>query len=419
MGKYPNMLPGINQSFSVLSLNSKTLVYATLLLAGLLACPTRASDWYRWRGPDANGISRETGWLVKWPDAGPRQLWKTSVGTGFSSMTVSGGRVYTMGNANNTDTIYCFDAKTGAPVWKHPYPTELDPKYYEGGPSATPAVDGDRVYAMSKKGDLFCLNSASGETVWSRNVHKELGAEIPTWGFAGSALVEGDLLILDVGSAGAALNKQTGKTVWFSGKGPSGYSTPVPFNSGQDRCVAILGSKALVAVKVADGKPLWSFPWVTLYDVNAADPVIADGKAFISSGYDHGCALLDISGGKPALLWQNKNMRNHFSSSVLWNGSIYGVDENELKCLALDTGEVKWSERTFGKGSVTLADGKLIALGEKGELFVADASPQVFKPVSRAQVLGGKCWTAPVLADGRIYCRNAKGDVVCLDVGGK
>ncbi len=407
----------------------KTTQSLGLLFLGILAilpCPAaRAEDWFRWRGPDLNGISRETGWLAKWPDEGPKRLWKASVGTGFSSVSVSRGHLYTMGNdGKDTDTVYCFDAVTGAQLWKHPYLCLLDPKFYEGGTSATPTVDGDHVYTLSRKGDLFCFNAADGRVVWSKNVHGDLGNDIPTWGFAGSPLVEGDLLILNVGAAGTALDKNTGKVVWHSDTGASGYATPVPFDSGGERTIAIMASEAIDAVKPSDGALIWSFPWKTLYDVNAADPIISAGKMFISSGYGHGSALLDISGNKPAVLWQNKNFRNHINSSVFWQGYLYGVDDvsnskYELKCLAWDTGEVKWSEPKFGKGSLIIADGKIIGLGDKGELMVAEASPKEFKPISRAQVLGGKSWTTPVLSNGRIYCRNAKGDLVCLDVSGK
>jgi outer membrane protein assembly factor BamB len=383
------------------------------------AATAKAEDWNRYRGPNLNGISKETGWQANWPVEGPKRLWKASVGVGFSSVTVSQGHVYTIGNADDTDTVFCFDAVSGKPVWKHPYPCKLDPKYYEGGPSSTPTVDGDRVYTMSKKGDLLCLNSSNGEVVWSKNVHDELGAQEPTWGFAGSPLVEGDKLILNVGEAGTAFDKKTGKLIWTSGKGVSGYSTPVPFDQGKQRCVAIMAAKSVIAVKVADGKEVWSYPWETTYDVNAANPIISDGRIFISSGYGHGCALLDISKDKPAKIWENKNMRNHFASSILWKGSIYGVDENELKCLTWDNGEVKWGEKKFGKGSLMMADGKIIGLSEKGELMVAEATPAAFKPVSQAQVLGGKCWSVPVLSNGKVYCRNAKGDLVCLDVSGK
>lgn len=372
-----------------------------------------------------NGISTETGWQANWPDDGPKQLWKAEVGTGFSSMAVSQGRVYTMGNdGEKTDTVYCFDAATGAGVWKHSYASPLDPHYYEGGPSATPTVDGDRVYTLDRKGDLLCLDAAKGDLIWSKNVHRDWGDEIPDWGFASSPLVEGDLLILNVGSAGMGVNKKTGELAWHSATTVAGYSTPIIFDAGSARVAVMLCKQTVEAFNPEDGKSAWSYPWKTEYDVNAATPIYFDGKLFVSSGYEHGSALLHISSGKPVLVWQNKNFRNHIASSVLWQGYLYGVDdisntEYALKCVSWDTGEVKWTDPKFGKGTLIIAGGKILGLSDKGVLMVAEPSPAGFKPISQAQVLGGKCWTTPVLANGRIYCRNAKGDLICLDVSGK
>jgi len=378
-----------------------------------------AADWPYFRGPDHNGISKETGWSAQWPASGPKQLWKAKVGMGFSTLSVSKGRVYTTGNTSDTDSVFCFDANTGKELWKHSYAAPLDPKYYEGGTSATPVVDGDRVYTLSKRGIIHCLDAAKGTVVWTKNLAEELKAEMPEWGFAGSVLIQGDLAILNIGSQGVAMDKKTGKVAWSSGTGVSGYSTAVPVDLGGERVVLLALKDTVAALKVKDGKELWHFPWKTQYDVNAADPILLDGKVFVSSGYNHGAGVFDISQQPPKQVWQNKNMRNHMASSVLWQGHLYGVDENQLRCINFDTGEVKWTEKASGKGSLMMADSKLIVLSERGELMVADATPTAFKPISRAQVIGGKCWSAPVLANGKIYCRTGPGDVVCVDVSGK
>ncbi len=381
----------------------------------------QAADWFRWRGPDFNGVSKEKGWLATWPAEGPKQLWKANVGIGFSSVSVSNGRVYTMGNANEQDSVFCFDAETGKEIWKHSYPCPLDPKFYDGGSSVTPTVDGDRVFTLSRKGDLFCLDAKTGKVVWSKNLPQELGVEIPTWGFAGSPFVEKNVLLLNIGSHGTALDKTTGKVIWTSDKTPSGYSTAVPADFAGQRSAVFAGAKSIFAVAIKDGKKLWEHEWKTSYDVNAADPIIVGDKVFISSGYDHGCALLQIKDGKATVLWENKNMRNQLNSSVLLNGFLYGFDGNtgpkaDLKCLEFETGKVKWTQAKLGAGALMAADGKLIIQTDPGELIIAEATPESFKPISRAQVLGGKNWTTPVLANGKIYCRNSKGDLVCLDV---
>jgi len=324
-----------------------------------------------------------------------------------------------MGNVNDTDTVFCFDAATGKEIWKHSYPCPLDAKNHEGGPHATPTVDGDRVYTCSSSAEIFCLDAAQGTVVWSKKLAQELGVKKPTWAYASSVLVEGDLLLVNVASAGTALSKQDGSVVWSNGKDVANYSTPVPFDAGGKRAVALFTKDHIAALRVADGKELWRYPWKTDYDINAADPVLSGNEVFISSGYNHGAALLKITDNTPTVVWQNKNMRNHFNSCVLWQEHLYGVDEKELRCIVWKTGEVKWGDPKFGKGSLMLAGGKLVGLGERGELLIAEATPEAFKPLARAQVLGGRCWTTPVLAHGHIYCRNAAGDVVCLDVSGK
>lgn len=395
-----------------------------LALFGFVICFAsilHANDWPHWRGPNFNGISSETGWTTKWPAEGPKQLWKASVGTGFSSMSVVGNHVYTMGNSADQDTVFCFDAASGKVVWKHSYACALDPKYYEGGPSVTPTVAGNRVFTLSRKGDVFCLDANSGKVVWNKNVAKEVGAEIPTWGLAGSPYVEKDRVYLNVGAAGTCLDAKTGNVIWKSGTEAAGYSTPEPATFDGKDCLIIMAKKTVVAVDKKDGHALWTYPWETQYDVNATQPIVDGNKVFISSGYGHGCALLDVKDNKPTKVWENKNLRNHINSSVLQEQFLYGFDGDAnhgsgFVCLAMGSGDVKWKNEQYKTGSLMVANHKLIILSDKGELIIAEVSPDGFKALAQAQVLGGRCWTQPVLANGRIYCRNAKGDLVCLDV---
>jgi outer membrane protein assembly factor BamB len=400
---------------------NQSLVAALALI--VITFRTHADDWPNFRGPNHNGISTESGWVAKWPADGPPILWKFSAGTGFSSVTVAKGRAYTMGNESDVDTVFCLDAETGKVVWKHSYPCPADPHFYEGGTSSTPTIDGDRVYTMSKKGDLFCFAADDGKIIWSKNIAQELSLDSPQWGFASSALVQGNLLLLNVGAYGTALDKSTGKVIWNSGSAASGYSSPVPYSAAGKPAFAVLTGSGAAGVDVATGAQLWQFPLKGDYNLYIADPIIAQGQVFISAMYAQTGALLQINGGNAKAVWQNDNMRNQLCSSVLVDGYLYGIDgragptsDAGLKCVDWPTGSVKWSFPDVGGGALTVADGKIIALSDKGELFAAAASPQSFSPISRAQVLGGRCWTVPTLANGRIYCRNAKGTVVCLDV---
>ena len=398
---------------------------ALVLITGLwLAAPSlSADDWPRWRGPDMTGLSREKGWTADWPKEGPKLLWRANVATGFSAVAVAQGCLFTLGNSNETEIVWCLDAATGRQLWRHSYACPSDPQYHEGGPGATPTLDGARVYTLGKRGHLFCLEAATGKVVWQRNVTNELGAVKPRWGFAGSPLFVGDLLILNAGAAGGALDRQTGKAVWNSGTNAAGYATPVPYSADGERCVAIFAAKALVGVRVRDGRVLWRHPWETKWDINAVDPIPVGQRFFVSS-FDRGGALLDVSDRPPKIVWENREMLNNFNSCVHLNGFLYGVNGHfdhpyrDLRCLDAATGEVKWKYESLGLGSLMAADGKLIVLSDKGELVVAEATPIGFKPLARAHVLGGKCWTVPVLANGRIYCRNATGTLICLDVRG-
>jgi outer membrane protein assembly factor BamB len=392
----------------------------------LLLCATARADWPQYRGPSQNGVSAEKAFNAAAANA-PAVLWKANVGKGISSVTVLGGRAYTMGNTNGTDNVYCFDAKSGRELWRQQFTVSLDPKLFEGGPRSTPSVDGTRVYILSHTGDLRCLDAANGRKIWERNLVREFGGRRPDWGYSGSPLLTGSVVICDAGGPGAstvALDKLTGSVVWKSGSDEPGYATPVLAELAGQATVVSFRAAALVGCEPKSGKELWRFPWKTSYDINAATPlVIGADKIFISSGYNTGCALVQIARGQANQLWRNKNLRAHFNSPVTANGSIFGIDGNagggNLVCLETATGARRWEEKSVKGGAMILADGKLIILTEKGELVICEASPAGFRPLSRSRVLEHRCWAQPTLDAGRLFLRNNEGDLVCLDVSAK
>jgi outer membrane protein assembly factor BamB len=379
-----------------------------------------AVDWPQWRGINRDGISSEEISPASWGKDGPKQLWRKEVGTGVSSVVVRGGHLYTMGNKGGTDVVFCLDASTGAEIWRHTYSQGVEARQFEGGPAGTPTVDGDRVYTLSHEGDLFCLSAASGKVLWSKNLQKDFGGIRQKWGYSGSPLVDGDLVILDAGGPGAstvALDKITGAVKWKAGNDGAGYSSPVAFDLGGVRSIVIFKADALVGLNSANGQELWRYPWQTKYDVNAPTPIVSDNKIFITSGYDTGCALLQVRPGKVTEIWRNKNLRSQLASPVLVQGYIYGIDGNvgkgELRCLELANGAIKWKQK-IGGGTLIAAGGYLLVLSERGELIVVEASPTNYREVARAQVLGGHCWVTPAVANGKIYCKNNQGSLVCL-----
>ena len=374
-------------------------------------------DWPRWRGPSLNGISTEKNWSSDW-GSGPKVAWRGNVGLGYSSVVVADGRLFTQGNIRDQDTVYCLDAVTGKEIWKHTYAEKTDPKYYQGGTSATPTVDGKVVITVAKSGLTHCLDVATGRMLWKQDVLRAIGAKKPTWGLAGSALVIGNAIYLNAGSNGVALNKQTGAVIWKSGNGAAGYSTPVPYRTQTGFALAMFSEKAVVGVDSTNGRRLWQYPWVTKYDMNAPDPIIVGRHMFITSGYGHGGALLEFTNAGPRKVWENKNMRAQMNGPILIGQHLYGIDGDArrftLKCIELATGKEVWKGDNIS--GLMAADGKLICQGETGTLYIVAASPKSYRKLAQANVFRDVSWSTPVLANGRIYCRGGKGSLVCLDV---
>jgi outer membrane protein assembly factor BamB len=390
-------------------------------VAGLaLITTTPAGDWPHWRGPDNNGTSPET-IQVQWPENGPKVLWTAGVGTGMSSVSVSQGRAYTMGNTNGEDTVWCLEAKTGKEVWKHSYPARLDPQYYDGGPGSTPTVFEGQVFTISKWGDVFCFDAVKGSVIWSEKLWN-YGIRSNRWGFAGSPVIYRDLVILNAGTSGAALERATGRMAWFNGTNVAGYATP-QFFEGPGNPVLIFGAKNLYAVDPVTGQERWRFPFETGYDVNNTDPIIQGNRILLTS-YSHGCTLIEVR-EKPEVVYEDKKaLRSHLSPGIVIGEYLYSFNgeaktTTDFRCLHFSTGEVKWTVKEPKNGSLISASGKLLILNEKGELIAAEPSPDSFKPLARTQVIDGLCWTPPSLANGCLFVRNSKGKVVCLDLGTK
>jgi len=381
-----------------------------------------STAWPNWRGPNHDGISRETDWTAAWPDAGPKTVWTKQIGIGFSSMAVVNHRVYAMGHTSGQETVWCLNAETGEEIWKHSYKGKLVNNLHEGGPCATPTVDGELVYTVGREGQLFCLKANTGKPVWAKSLPSELGVKLPAWGFSCSPLVLGEKLIVEAGRT-VAFNKTTGGILWKTEKYKLGYGSPYAFKLDQQLLLAVLNNDCLMVVRADNGKVLARQRWTTKYATSAATPIVVDGQIFISTGYNQGCALFAFDGEKLKPVYDNRDMRNHFNNCVLWKGNLYGVDGQsnsgrlcKIVCMDFKTGNVKWAERAYGCGSLLIADGKLIILSDKGELVTAEATDAGFKKISSARVLEGKCWTVPVLSNGLIYCRNAAGKLVCVHV---
>lgn len=398
---------------------------ALSLTGGAGAADQVAAGWPQYRGPARTGISEETGLLKSWTDPGPKVVWKAPLGEGFSGISVVGDRLYTMYGAGEDDILASFSTADGKEVWK----LRVDKKWIDdvgNGPRATPTVYEDVVYALSGRGRLVAVKSASGEKIWETDLTEKAHAKIPHWGISTSPLVEDDMLILDAGGGGnksvVAVDRKTGAIRWTAYSDDPGYSAPLAVEIGGVRQVLSFAGSSLVSVTPADGKVLWSVPWKTPYNVNAAMPIfMPPDKVFISSSYDTGAAVYQVTKGASGFstteVWKSRVMKNHFNSSVFYKGYLYGFDDRNLKCIDAATGMEKWKQTGFNKGSLLLADGRLIIFSEQGLLAMAEASPDAYKEQGRAQILDGRTWTMPTLAGKKLYLRNEK-VMVALEMAG-
>lgn len=393
--------------------------------AGVDQANRTESDWPQWRGPRRDATSAETGLVREWPAGGPQVLWRVEVGEGYSGVTVSGGKLYTMWDEEGDQLLTCSDAATGELLWSTPVGADFQ-NGYGNGPRSTPLVDGDAVFATGTSGRLLVANRHSGEPIWEHDLVEELGARLPSYGYSSSPLVVGDKLLVETAGAGAAysaFDKLTGELLWASRDDHPAYSSPMLATlCGVDQ-VLFWSAGALHSVEPDTGRELWSHPWRT--DCPASGDPLGTGtpltrapdKLFLSSG--SGTALLHLAktaeGFQAHTDWESRVLRNDVNSSLLLGKHVYGFDGGTLKCIDVETGKTMWAKRGYRKGSLIAADGLLIVLGEGGELALVDADPEAFVERSRAPLLEGRNWTSPTLADGKLYLRNHE-ELVCVNM---
>lgn len=380
----------------------------------------RADDWPNWGGPHHDGKSKETGFSDVWPKAGLPIEWTHELGVGFSSMSVVGNRLLSMGHKDGIETVWCLDSLTGKVQWTHEYPSELIPNLHEGGPCPTPTVDGDRVYTVGKEGQLFCLSFDDGKVLWKKELQTELGVKLPEWGFSSSPFILDNQMILEGGRL-VSFDKRTGDKLWQTEIHEAGYGSATAFEHHGKTLLAALDCDGLRVVDSAGGAEIAFAEWKSPYKTNATTPIVVGNQIFVSTGYNIGCGLFQLKDDNLTTVYTNTDMCNHFNNSVLWDGYLFGFDGNShngrnatLNCLELATGKLTWKQRGAGCGSVLIADGKLIVLAERGDLIMASADSGEFKELGRSTFLEGRCWTVPVLANGRVYGRNADGRLVCV-----
>ena len=412
-----------------------------LLTAALVSCSAARYDWPRWRGPNGDNISRERGWNPRALEGGPRIAWQVDVGGGYSNVAIQDNRLYAMGwdvTGVLAVACCCLDASTGKEIWRYSFPSFLFPQ-------ATPTVEGSSVYCLCTDGLVHCLDTGNGKLRWKNDLVVDCGAVKPAYGFAGSPVIVGNLLIFTANTSGIALDKRTGVKVWASEAPPklpnlwsttgTEYHTPVIYPRKGKPHAVICSWKGVFSVEVKTGKAQLLFDWkdsLQSVEDQVADPLIFREKVFIARYRKSlGSILLDIQDQETKVLWKNEETFSEIGSPAFLDGYLYvcqggGSSGGWLKCLDAETGTAFWEvnpEEQFSRISLsfTVADGKLIVLNSAGTLSIAEVSPEGYRVISSCDVLVGekktrKFWTPPVLCNGLIYCRNLGGDLVCVDV---
>lgn len=393
---------------------------AIVLAAGLsppgsVTYTAAVADWHQWRGPNRDGHSLEARLLQSWPEGGPPLAWRAKgAGTGYSSMSFADGRLFTLGARGNAEFVLAFDAATGNELWATPHGRRYT-NMQGDGPRSTPTVDASRLYAFGASGDLSCLEVETGRIVWTVNVLERFKAFNIPWGLSESPLVVDDRVLVSPGGPGAAFaafNKDDGSLLWSTASDTAGYASAVLQRVGDLTTAVFFTADRVAGLDVRDGRLLWSYPGVINYTANVATPVVRDRHVFVSSNYDTGGALLEITptadGAEGREVYFTDSMHNHHSTSVLVGDYLYGFSNSILTALAFDSARVAWRHRSVGKGSLVYADGRLYLFSEDGVVGLAEATADEYREVGRFRIQTGShpTWSHPAISNGRLYLRD-------------
>jgi outer membrane protein assembly factor BamB len=411
-----------------------------------LVSPVAAEDWPQWRGPRADGTWKAPNVPEKWPEGGPKQVWKQPIGGGYAGVSIVGDRVVTMDRQKEpaeVERVVCLAADTGRELWTHKYAIEYGKLDYGNGPRAAPTIDGGRVYTLGALGHVCCLDLATGKLVWTVDTVKEHNAVIPEWGLAASPVIDGDRVIVHVGAKPGgcllALDRRDGRVVWRAGEDPAGYCTPIFIEHAGRRQLVAWTPEHIVGHNPADGEILWKTPYKVTYGVSIATPIFAEGLVLVA-GYWEGTKAIRLGDGPrdAELAWEDsRNLRGLMSQPLYDRGHVYLLDKGlGLTCFELKTGKKLWDDKhkmtargrnphaslvwlDAGDGGVNREDAdelgrRAIILNAEGELILARLSPKGYDESSRAKIIG-TTWAHPGYAGKRCYARSDT-EIVAVEI---
>jgi outer membrane protein assembly factor BamB len=418
-----------------------------------LGTRSAGDDWPAFLGPLGNGVSRETGIIAPWPKDGLRLVWEMPLGTGYSMPTISRGRLFLFDRHDDNARLSCLTSETGKFLWKFEYPTDFEDNYgYNNGPRCCPVVDDDRVYIYGPEGMLHCVRAVDGKMLWKVDTHEKFGVVPNFFGVGSTPVIEGNLLIAQVGgsppgsgrfpsrgqkgngSGIVAFDKLTGEVKYRVTDELASYAGPVLATINGRRWCFVFARGGLVGLEPATGKVDFQYPWRArvLESVNASNPVVVGDRVFISETYGPGSSLLQVKPAGYEVVWadnekpREKKMQCHWNTPLYHDGYLYGCSgrhsDADLRCIEFATGKVMWSEPDLTRTSLLMVDGHFICLAEDGGLRLLKVNPMKYEEVSRLDPEGKvgsqlryPCWAAPILSHGLLYVRG-KDRLVCLEL---
>jgi len=382
-----------------------------------------AGSWTDFRGPARDGVYRQGPVAATWPAGGPRLLWKQPIGEGHASFVIARGVAYTIEQRRHREVVAAYDLASGRERWTHGWDALFSEGMGGDGPRATPTYADGVLYALGAAGELRALRADAGTLVWRTNILQDAGAENLQWGMSGAPLIVDGKVIVQPGGRGASMvaySASTGQVVWKGLDDQQAYVSPMLVTlAGRRQIVTVTGDRA-IGVSVDDGTLLWSYPWVTDNRINIAQPVvIGPSRLFLSSGYGKGAAAIELTPSgdrfRATTIWEHTRMKNKLSSSVLLDGSLYGLDEGILACVDAATGQLAWKGGRYGHGQVILAGDRLLITTGTGELALVHATPARFEELARVPGIEGRTWNVPAIEDGILLVRNAS-EMAAFDI---
>ncbi len=410
-------------------------------------------DWPQWRGPKRDGVWRETGIVDRFDKPRLEPVWRVEIGAGYSGPTVAGGRVYVtdrLTQPKQVERIHCFDEKTGKNLWTHTYDCPYRNVSYEAGPRASVAIDSGRAYALGPMGHFFCLDAASGDVIWSKNLNTEYKIRMPIWGIAAAPLIEDNLVIVQIGGERnaclVAFDKESGSEVWRALPDDASYSAPIIVEQAGKRVLVCYTGHNVAGLNPKTGKVFWRQAFKpTQMVIGIASPVLYEDMLFLTNFFD-GSLLLKLRDDRPLAkkLWNRAGpseqktdaLHSIISTPLVIDDHIYGIDSyGEMRCLDLKTGDRKWESldvmprARWATAHLVLNGNNVWIFNERGELIIANLSPSGYEEISRAKLIdptreqlpsrrGGVTWAHPAFANQHVFARNDK-ELIRVDLSAK